>query len=278
MSQFVSPQPKETVVTRWRADPWSRGSYSYVAAGASGEVVYLMLIPWILPKKIGITIVLYRLFITEAQFIQLDFRGHSPPMSILGSGKHSSVFSTCIRCHMFWTKQPRVFRHLTSLLFNKWPHSTRILGLSSHGMDLVLPEYLDLIIRRVTVTVIVLILPSRKWLWHPSHSSLCHASTPRGSSTTRKHASPLLRWWAHHSSVPCHRPWGLPEWPAWSWQNSWPVPWSTLCCTTTTSDASTWTIMNDFVNGMELIFWKTAKHCSCIASCICWFCENLQKL
>ena len=27
------PQPKETVVTRWRADPWSRGSYSYVAAG-----------------------------------------------------------------------------------------------------------------------------------------------------------------------------------------------------------------------------------------------------
>ncbi|KAL1437118.1 hypothetical protein MTO96_049110 [Rhipicephalus appendiculatus] len=31
------PQPKETVVTRWRADPWSRGSYSYVATGASGS-------------------------------------------------------------------------------------------------------------------------------------------------------------------------------------------------------------------------------------------------
>ena len=31
------PQPKETVVTRWRADPWSRGSYSYVASGASGQ-------------------------------------------------------------------------------------------------------------------------------------------------------------------------------------------------------------------------------------------------
>jgi len=30
-------QPKEAVVTRWRADPWSRGSYSYVAAGASGN-------------------------------------------------------------------------------------------------------------------------------------------------------------------------------------------------------------------------------------------------
>ncbi|XP_018916026.1 lysine-specific histone demethylase 1A isoform X2 [Bemisia tabaci] len=30
------PQPKETVVTRWRADPWARGSYSFVAVGASG--------------------------------------------------------------------------------------------------------------------------------------------------------------------------------------------------------------------------------------------------
>uniref|UniRef100_A0A672MTB0 Lysine-specific histone demethylase n=1 Tax=Sinocyclocheilus grahami TaxID=75366 RepID=A0A672MTB0_SINGR len=31
------PQPKETVVSRWRADPWARGSYSYVAAGSSGN-------------------------------------------------------------------------------------------------------------------------------------------------------------------------------------------------------------------------------------------------
>ncbi|XP_068209692.1 lysine-specific histone demethylase 1A-like [Palaemon carinicauda] len=31
------PQPKETVVTRWRADPWSRGSYSFVSTGASGN-------------------------------------------------------------------------------------------------------------------------------------------------------------------------------------------------------------------------------------------------
>uniref|UniRef100_T1IY36 Amine oxidase domain-containing protein n=1 Tax=Strigamia maritima TaxID=126957 RepID=T1IY36_STRMM len=31
------PQPRETVVTRWRADPWSRGSYSFVAMGSSGE-------------------------------------------------------------------------------------------------------------------------------------------------------------------------------------------------------------------------------------------------
>merc|ERR1719309_1243800 len=31
------PTPKETVVTRWRADPWSRGSYSYVSTGSSGN-------------------------------------------------------------------------------------------------------------------------------------------------------------------------------------------------------------------------------------------------
>jgi lysine-specific histone demethylase 1 len=35
------PQPKETLVTRWRADPWSRGSYSYVAAGSSGKCLVL---------------------------------------------------------------------------------------------------------------------------------------------------------------------------------------------------------------------------------------------
>jgi len=31
------PQPKETVVTRWRTDPWSRGSYSFVSTSASGN-------------------------------------------------------------------------------------------------------------------------------------------------------------------------------------------------------------------------------------------------
>ena len=39
------PQPREAVVTRWRADPWSRGSYSYVAAGSSGNDYDLMATP-----------------------------------------------------------------------------------------------------------------------------------------------------------------------------------------------------------------------------------------
>lgn len=30
------PQPRETVVTRWRADPYARGSYSFVSVGSSG--------------------------------------------------------------------------------------------------------------------------------------------------------------------------------------------------------------------------------------------------
>jgi len=30
-------QPKEAVVTRWRADPWSRGSYSFIAVGSDGS-------------------------------------------------------------------------------------------------------------------------------------------------------------------------------------------------------------------------------------------------
>ncbi|XP_022649589.1 lysine-specific histone demethylase 1A-like isoform X1 [Varroa jacobsoni] len=39
------PQPKETVVTRWNADPCSRGSYSYVATGASGNDYDLLAAP-----------------------------------------------------------------------------------------------------------------------------------------------------------------------------------------------------------------------------------------
>ncbi|CAG2101503.1 unnamed protein product, partial [Medioppia subpectinata] len=31
------PNPKDTVVTRWRGDPWSKGSYSFVATGSSGN-------------------------------------------------------------------------------------------------------------------------------------------------------------------------------------------------------------------------------------------------
>ncbi len=42
---FFSLQPKDAVVTRWRADPWSRGSYSYVAAGSSGNDYDLMATP-----------------------------------------------------------------------------------------------------------------------------------------------------------------------------------------------------------------------------------------
>ncbi|XP_065577951.1 lysine-specific histone demethylase 1A-like [Artemia franciscana] len=30
------PVPKETIVTRWRTDPWAKGSYSFVSTGASG--------------------------------------------------------------------------------------------------------------------------------------------------------------------------------------------------------------------------------------------------
>lgn len=31
------PQPKEAVVTRWKSDPWSRGSYSFISVDSSGS-------------------------------------------------------------------------------------------------------------------------------------------------------------------------------------------------------------------------------------------------
>lgn len=44
------PQPKETLVTRWRADKWARGSYSYVKVGSSGTDYDLLASP-VKPKK-----------------------------------------------------------------------------------------------------------------------------------------------------------------------------------------------------------------------------------
>ena len=46
------PTPKETVVTRWRADPWSRGSYSFVSTGSSGND-YDMLATPVIPGNPG---------------------------------------------------------------------------------------------------------------------------------------------------------------------------------------------------------------------------------
>ncbi|KAK2558028.1 Lysine-specific histone demethylase 1A [Acropora cervicornis] len=47
------PQPKETVVTRWKSDEWSRGSYSFVAAGSSGNDYDLMASPVAPPSVPG---------------------------------------------------------------------------------------------------------------------------------------------------------------------------------------------------------------------------------
>ena len=43
-------QPKETVVTRWRSDPWARGSYSFVSTSASGNDYDILACP-ITPTK-----------------------------------------------------------------------------------------------------------------------------------------------------------------------------------------------------------------------------------
>uniref|UniRef100_UPI00358F3440 lysine-specific histone demethylase 1A-like n=1 Tax=Myxine glutinosa TaxID=7769 RepID=UPI00358F3440 len=57
------PQPKETVVTRWRSDPWARGSYSYVAAGSNGNDYDLMAQPIAPPPSIpGSPWPIHRLF------------------------------------------------------------------------------------------------------------------------------------------------------------------------------------------------------------------------
>ncbi|XP_067648002.1 possible lysine-specific histone demethylase 1-like, partial [Eurosta solidaginis] len=50
------PQSKETVVTRWRADPWAHGSYSFVSVGSSGSDYDLLASPVIPPSSISTNI------------------------------------------------------------------------------------------------------------------------------------------------------------------------------------------------------------------------------
>ena len=53
-----SLQPKETHVTRWRGDEYARGSYSYVAAGASGND-YDFLAAAVSPARAGVIVPRY---------------------------------------------------------------------------------------------------------------------------------------------------------------------------------------------------------------------------
>ncbi|XP_063240632.1 lysine-specific histone demethylase 1A [Bacillus rossius redtenbacheri] len=48
------PSPKETVVTRWSADSWSRGSYSYMAVGSSGKDYDTLATPVAAPAEAGV--------------------------------------------------------------------------------------------------------------------------------------------------------------------------------------------------------------------------------
>jgi len=47
------PAPKESIVTRWKSDEWARGSYSYVAAGSSGNDYDVMAAPVAPPPTPG---------------------------------------------------------------------------------------------------------------------------------------------------------------------------------------------------------------------------------
>ncbi|KAK9874747.1 hypothetical protein WA026_005559 [Henosepilachna vigintioctopunctata] len=46
------PQPEETIVMRWWADPWSKGLYSFVAVGSSGSDYDLLASPVIHCKSV----------------------------------------------------------------------------------------------------------------------------------------------------------------------------------------------------------------------------------
>jgi lysine-specific histone demethylase 1 len=40
----MNEKPKEVVVTRWKSDPWTRGSYSFVSVDSTGCVNMILII------------------------------------------------------------------------------------------------------------------------------------------------------------------------------------------------------------------------------------------
>lgn len=68
-------QPKEFVVTRWRCDPWARGSYSYIATGSSGDDLDILSSPVSYPEDKN----------KESEEEQTDL----PPPRLFFAGEHT---------------------------------------------------------------------------------------------------------------------------------------------------------------------------------------------
>ena len=63
------PTPKETVVTRWRADPWSRGSYSFVSTGSSGNDYDVLATP-VIPGNLTIFPLVHHISSTQIEIYE----------------------------------------------------------------------------------------------------------------------------------------------------------------------------------------------------------------
>ena len=92
------PTPKETVVTRWRADPWSRGSYSFVSTGSSGndyDVLATPVIPGTVTSNCQTSMLFYSILAKE--FISLKIVLFRKPWKKQRYDKKSSKNIFCWR-------------------------------------------------------------------------------------------------------------------------------------------------------------------------------------
>ena len=106
------PQPCKHRVTRWRGDPWALGSYSYVAAGSSGNDYDDLARP-VAPvngeKNISLLISQVNHTILQTNSVQIvqDISSESPLFSchwstqiVLRRGTHNTELPRhCPRCH-----------------------------------------------------------------------------------------------------------------------------------------------------------------------------------
>nr|CAI5822304.1 unnamed protein product [Callosobruchus analis] len=107
------PQPKETVVTRWRADPWSRGSYSFVAVGSSGSDYDLLASPVIPPNAQGYSLLVNTRSATILQQSMVPSSVDYGRLAVLQTKSSATLVVLCFE-RIFWNPQANLFGHVGS--------------------------------------------------------------------------------------------------------------------------------------------------------------------
>lgn len=210
----VVPQPRESVVTRWRADPWARGSYSFVAVGSSGSDYDLLAAPVAPPPTPGAPPPPPRVFFAGKYLLLAVFRAatYFRGLAPLFTGNEAAAFMvTSARdgCALPRSTFASVAIPILSRAAETRHFSRRV-------------SYMTLLEQYQSVPLSAFHNPSRMLLGERVH--VCPQCSCSGVHNVRFCASRR----AHHSELPGYRPRRLSQRPARGWTHRGPAMWKPL--------------------------------------------------